>query len=56
MSKLSKEEKKALSNAWKETQHKWYLLTEENVQELFEYLEEQLENTDCDHTLYHTKR
>ena len=56
MSKLSKEEKKALSNAWKETQHKCYLLTEENVQELFEYLEEQLENTDCDHTLYHTKR
>ena len=56
MSELSKTEKKVFSNAWKETQHKKYLLTEENVQELFEYLEEQLDNTGCDHTLHHTRR
>lgn len=48
MSELSKAEKKVLSNAWKETQHKGCLLTEENVQELFEYLEEQLDNTGCE--------
>lgn len=56
MSDLSKTEKKTLSKAWKETQRKDYLLTEENVQELFEYLEEQLDNTGCDHTLHHTER
>ena len=28
----------------------------ENKQELFEYLEEQLDNTGCDHTLHHTER
>ena len=56
MSELSKAEKKVLSNAWKETQHKKYLLTEENAQKLFEYLEEQLDNTGCDHTLCHTQR
>ena len=56
MSELSKAEKKVLSNAWKETQHKKYLLTEENAQKLFEYLEEQLDNTDCAHTLCHTQR
>ena len=56
MSELSKTEKKVFSNAWKETQHKKYLLTEENVQELFEYLEEQLDNAGCDHTLCHTQR
>ena len=56
MSDLSKEKKKTLSKSWQETQRKDYLLTEENVQELFEYLEEQLDNTGCDHTLHHTER
>jgi len=56
MSELSKVDKKVLSVAWKEMQNKGYLLTEENVQELFEYLEEQLDNTGCDHTLRHTRR
>ena len=56
MSEFSKAEKKVLFHAWKETQHKGYLLTEENVQELFEYLEEQLDNSGCNHTLHHTER
>ena len=56
MSNLSKAEKKSLSKAYKEAQHKDYFLTEENVQELFEYLEEQLDNTGCDHTLHHTEQ
>ncbi len=56
MTDLSKAEKKALAKTWKETQRKDYLLTEENVQELFEYLEEQLDNSDCDHTLRHTEQ
>ena len=51
MSDLSKAKKKELSKAWQEAQCRGYLLTEENVQELFEYLEEQLDNTGCDHTL-----
>ena len=56
MSDLSKAKKKELSKAWQEAQCRGYLLTEENVQELFEYLEEQLDNTGCDHTLHHTER
>ena len=56
MSDLSKAKKKELSKAWQEAQCRDYLLTEENVQELFEYLEEQLDNTGCDHTLHHTER
>ena len=44
MSDLSKEKKKELSKAWQEAQCRDYLLTEENVQELFEYLEEQLKD------------
>ena len=56
MSDLSRAKKKELSKAWQEAQCRGYLLTEENVQELFEYLEEQLDNTGCDHTLHHTER
>ena len=56
MSNLSKAEKEALSQAWKETLRKDYLLTEKDAQALFEYLEEQLDNTGCDHTLHHTKQ
>ena len=56
MSDLSKVKKRELSKVWKEAQCKDYLLTEENVQALFEYLEEQLDITGCDHTLHHTER
>ena len=33
-----------------------YILSEENVQKLFEYLEEQLEACGCDHTLRSTEQ
>ena len=56
MSELSRADKKALAKAWKETQRKDYLLTEDNVQELFEYLEEQLDNSCCDHTRRYTEQ
>ncbi|MBQ8213617.1 MAG: DUF2695 domain-containing protein [Clostridia bacterium] len=55
MANLSKEEKKALEKAWEAEQSEDYILTEENVQELFEYLEEQLDHSGCDHTLRYTK-
>lgn len=45
MANLSKDEKNALKKTWKAAQNKNYILTEENVQELFEYLEEQLDNS-----------
>ena len=56
MASLSKEEKNALRRTWKEAQRKSYILTKENVQVLFEYLEEQLDNSGCDHTLRHTEQ
>jgi len=33
-----------------------YILSEENVQELFAYLEDQLDTCGCDHTLRNTKQ
>ena len=33
-----------------------YILSEENVQKLFAYLEEQLDACGCDHTLRHTEQ
>ena len=56
MANLSKDAKNTLKKAWKVAQSKDYILAEENVQELFEYLEEQLDNTGCDHTLCHTEQ
>ena len=56
MDNLSKEEKNALKIEWKASQNKEYILTQEIAQKLFEYLEEQLNNTGCDHTLRHTKQ
>ena len=56
MAELSKEEKKALMKKWKDTQNKKYLLSKTKVQKLFLYLETQLEETPCNHTLCHTKQ
>ena len=56
MTHLSKEEKNALKKEWKTAQSKEYILTKENVQKLFEYLEEHLDNSCCDHTLRYTKQ
>lgn len=56
MAELSKEEKKALMNKWKAAQNKKYILSKAKTQKLFHYLEIQLENTPCDHTLCHTEQ
>ena len=56
MANLSKEEKKKIMKLWEADQNSEHILSEENVQELFEYIEEQLANSGCDHTLLHTKQ
>ena len=56
MANLSKDQKKALAKAWKAEQKKDYILTVENVQDLFEYLEEQLDDSGCDHTRRYTEQ
>ena len=53
---LTKSEKKKLTQQWETAQATDYLLSEENVEDLFDYLETQLENTPCDHTLCHTRQ
>lgn len=56
MADLSKAEKKALTKTWEATQKADYILSEEDVQKLFAYLEEQLNACDCDHTLHCTEQ
>lgn len=56
MANLSKEEKKALIQKWKEAESNAYLLSKANTEALFSYLEEQLEESPCDHTLHFTKQ
>ena len=56
MADLEKEAKKALAKAWKAEQKKDYILTAENAQDLFEYLEEQLDDSGCDHTRRYTEQ
>ena len=56
MAELSKEEKKALMNKWKATQNKKYILSKTKTQILFRYLETELENTPCNHTLHYTEQ
>ena len=55
MSKLSKEEKKAMIKNWKETQRRDYILTKAEAEKLLNYLDNILENTPCDNTLRFTK-
>lgn len=55
MSKLSKEEKKAMIKNWKETQRRDYILTKTEAEKLLNYLDNILENTPCDNTLRFTK-
>jgi len=56
MAELSKEEKKALMKKWKDTQNKKYILSRIKTQKLFCYLEIQLNNTPCNHTLRFTEQ
>ena len=56
MAELSKEEKKTLMKKWKATQNKKYILSKIKARKLFCYLETQLENTPCNHTLCFTNQ
>lgn len=56
MSDMSKEEKKALMKKWKAAQNKKYILSKARAQTLFRYLEAELENTACNHTLRYTEQ
>ena len=53
--KLSREEKKALLQAYKEKQTKKYLLPKKDVKSLFNYISKQILEDECDHTLKHTR-
>ncbi len=55
MAELSKEEKKALMKEWKAVKNKIYILSKTNAEDLFQYLETQLDNIPCNHTLYYTE-
>ena len=52
---LSKEQKKALLNAWKEKQKKVYILKKRDAKSLFSYITRQLAKTPCNHTLTHAR-
>ncbi len=56
MAELSKEEKKALMKKWKDSQNKRYILSKTKTQKLFRYLETQLDDTPCNHTLCYTEQ
>ena len=53
---LSKEEKRAMKKQWKEDQQEEYLLSKEQVIELFTFLEEELDKDPCNHTLEKTEK
>lgn len=52
---LTKEQKKALMNAWKEKQKKAYILKKREAKSLFTHITRQLAKTPCDHTLTHAR-
>ncbi len=56
MAELSKEEKKVLMKKWKDSQNKRYILSKTKTQKLFRYLETQLDDTPCNHTLCYTEQ
>lgn len=53
---LSKEEKKAKQQAYRQAQKRSYQLSLAEAEALFAYLDEQLEEEDCDHTLRYTQQ
>lgn len=53
---LSKEQKRKMIHAYKTKNQKIYYLKKEEAVELFQYLEEILEDSGCDHTLKNTNQ
>ena len=56
MAELSKDEKKALMNKWKDGQNKKYILSKTKTQKMFRFVETQLEDIPCNHTLCYTEQ
>lgn len=56
MADLSKAKKKSTAKVWEAAQCADYVLSEEDVQKLFTYLEDQLGSSFCDHTLHYTEQ
>lgn len=56
MGNLSKEERKAMMKKWRATQEKKYILSKAQVQKCFAFLEKELEQEPCDHTMRRTER
>ena len=56
MNTLSKAEKNKLTKQWETDRVQAYLLSADDAEELFAYLEEKLEDMPCDHTLRHTRQ
>ncbi|MBQ7294777.1 MAG: DUF2695 domain-containing protein [Clostridia bacterium] len=56
MADLSKEEKKFLMKEWKTQKENKYNLSKTNAEDLFQYLETQLDDNPCDDTLRYTKQ
>ena len=49
MGEMTKNQKKEALRAWRQKERKSYCLEKEEVEALFEYLEEALEEAECDH-------
>ena len=56
MGEMTKDQKKEVLRAWRQKEKKSYCLEKEEVESLFEYLEEALEEAECDHTLKNTEQ
>lgn len=56
MGEMTKNQKKEALRAWRQKEKKSYCLEQEEVEELFEYLEEALEEEECDHSLKNTEQ
>ena len=54
MGEMTKNQKKEALRAWRQKEKKSYCLEKEEVEELFEYLEEALEEEECDNSLKNT--
>lgn len=51
---MDKNQKKELHRQWKESQKRTYLLSKEQAEELLSFVDEQVEEYDCDDTLRFT--
>ena len=56
MGEMTKNQKREALRAWKQKEKKSYCLEQEEVEELFEYLEEALQAEECDHSLKNTEQ